>query len=328
MNNIINLFKNKLDRIVTKKEVITVAVLIIPIMIAAAVLFAARTGMKANIALVTENPQGIPYSSKFKIEVMDKRPAESELLLGNYDFIVEEKTPGSYEVSTVIKNKADKETVENFFNNGQSPEGYDSEDMKRGLGTKILGFLAMVVMMQGVALTLLYPEDRTLKTFRRILTAPVSGRQYILVQGLFTFLCLYIPTYLAIVATRECFGIKIGFGPGMQAVLIGLLTALATAFALFISSVLKDNISLAASGISVITCLLAGCYSSFTAGSKLLDTLCSIIPQKAYMTLLEGVEKGNGLWDFKVQLAYILIWIAALLLMGGVVSRSRMKEGI
>lgn len=326
--NVINLFINKLDRIVTKKEVIIMAIVIIPIMIVTAVLFSERVGMKTKIALVSENVQSIPQYDKFKIEVMDKKPAVSNLLLGNYDVIVEEKSKGSYEITTVIKSKVDKEIIENFFNSGQSLDKYESKDGQRGIGTKILGFIVMIVLMQGVALTILYPEDRTLKTLRRILTAPISEKQYIFAQGVFTFTCLCIPTYLAIVVTKECFGVKVGFDLGMLAIMIGILTALSTVFALFISSVLKQNISLIASGIFFITSLLAGCYSSFTANNKVLDTICSIIPQKAYMTMIEGIEKGKGMLEFKGQLIYLIIWIATLWLLGSFITARRTKKGI
>jgi ABC-2 type transport system permease protein len=73
----------------------------------------------------------------------------------------------------------------------------------------------MIVLMQGVALMLLFPEDRTLKTIKRVLTSPVSEKQYLFAQGIFTFLCLYIPTYLAVLITKVCFSMDVGFSLGM-----------------------------------------------------------------------------------------------------------------
>lgn len=325
--SVVQLCKNKIDRIIFKKEIFVVAIVIIPIMILAAVLFAGRAELKAKIAVISESAVTFSDNDKFNIVVLDQKPALSNLMLGNYDAIVEEDRHGNYEVTTVLKSKADKETIEDFFNKGQSPDHFESQDLERGIGTKVLGIIVMIVLMQGVALTMLYPEDRTLNTFRRILTAPVSEAQYIAAQGIFTFMCLFIPTYFAIVMTKECFGIGIGFSLGMMAVLTGILTALATAFGLFMSSVLKRNISLTASLVAIITSLLGGCLVPFTVSNKVLGAILYIFPQKAFMLMIEGIEKGRGILEFKGQLIYFTIWILALWICGSLVIKRKVKQG-
>jgi len=327
MISVINLFKNNFYRILSKKEIIIVAVVIVPLMIGIAVLFSGKIHTKTHIALVSNHTQNIPKNDKIQIDVMSKKPAISELLLGKYAGIVVEKKDGTYEV-TAIKSKAEKESIENFFKGGNISKENVSKAGKRGAGTNILGFILMIILMQGIALTTLYPEDRTLKTFRRILTAPVSEKLYLFVQGIFTFSCLYIPTYLAIAITKVCFGIDIGFGLGMLAILIGILSALSTALALFISSVLERNISLVASSIYILTSILAGCFYSFTGSNKVLDTICIIFPQKAYMTLTQGVENRKGILEYYGQLTYIFIWIIALWLLGSIITNRKMKKGI
>ncbi len=325
--NVLNLFKNNLIRILAKKEIVIIAVVIVPLMIGVAILFSGKIVVRQHIALVTTHAQNLPKNDRIKIDVMNKKPATSNLLLGKYAAVVEEKSDGTYEV-TSIKSKADKELIENFFNFGKISKSNQSGQAKRGVGTNILGFILMIILMQGVALTILYPEDRTLKTFRRILTSSVSEKQYIFAQGIFTFLCLFIPTYLVIVITKVCFNIKIGFGLLMLAILIGILTALSTSLALLISSMLERNISLVASAIYVITCILSGCYYSFTGNNKVFDTICSILPQKSYMTLIQGIENRNSLFYFKGQLIYLFIWIAALWFLGSIITKRKMDQGI
>lgn len=325
--NIINLFKNNLNRTITQKVVIIVAFIVVPIFIGVAVLFSSKAQMKEHIALVTEYAHNIPQNNMVKIDVMKKKPAISKLLLGIYVGIVEEKSDGTYEVTT-IKNKADKKAIENFFETGKIPKTDGGKTGKRGTGTNILGFIIMIILMQGIVLTNIYPQDRTLKTFRRVLTAPVSENLYLFVLGIFTFLCLYIPTYLAIVITKVCFGVEIGFDLSMLAILIGILSALGASLALFFSSVLEGEISLAATAVYVITCILAGCFYSFTGSNKVLDNICSILPQKAYMTLSQGIENGKGILEYKGQLIYLLVWIVALWSLGGIITKRKMKQGI
>ncbi len=332
MMNFIPLLKNKMDRILLKKEIFVIAIIIIPIMIFTAVLLSGRESMKTKIALITEDVasidvQSFPENDKFDIKVMSKKPEVSDLLFGYYDATVE-KNNGEYIVTTVIKSKSDKQIIEDFFNKGKSPDNYESQERERGLGTKVLGFILMIVLMQGVALTILYPEDKTLKTFGRILTAPVSENQYIFAQGVFTFLWVYIPTYLAVVITKECFSVNMGFSLGMLALLVGILSLLSTGFGLFISSVLKQNITLTASGIAIVTSLLAGCMVSFSAANKVLNILLGIIPQKAFMTMSDGIEKGKSILEFPGELIYLFIWVFALWLFGSYIIKGKVKKGI
>jgi len=328
--NIISLFKNKLDRTLSQKSIIIVAIVVIPIMIGIAVVFSNKAASKETIAFISNNVQNIPQDSRYGVEVVDKKLTKADLVLGKYVAVVEEKTDGDYEVTT-LKNEADKEIIKNFFKLGKIPDSYKGEDeirAERGVGTNILGFILMLLLMQGVALTTLFEEDRNIKTFRRILIAPVSEKKYLFAQGIFTFICLYIPSYLAVTIISACFGINIGYSFGMLAVLMMILCALSTTFALFMTAALDREISLAASGISMITCVLAGCFISFTDNNKLLDIICSILPQKSYMTLIHGIEKGSGILEFKGHLIYLLIWIVGLWLLGSIITKSKIKKGV
>lgn len=325
--NVINLLKNSFNRILAKKEIIIVAMVIVPLMIGIAILFSGKAKINEHIALVSNHAQNIPKDDRIKIDLMKQKPATSKLLLGKYAAIVDEKNDGTFDVID-INSVASKKIIEDFLKVGKISESDESEGEKRGVGTRILGFLIMILLMQGVALITLYPEDRTLKTFRRVLTAPVSERQYLFAQGIFTFLFIFIPTYLAIVITKVCFGVEIGYGFLMLAILIGILSALSTSLALFIASVLDRDISLAATGIYVITSILAGCFYSFTTSNKILDTICSIFPQKEYMTLIQGIENGKGMIEFKGQFVYLLIWIVSLWLLGSIITKMKMKKGI
>lgn len=324
--NVINLLKNNFRRIVTQKAVIIVAVVIVPIMIVLGVLFSAKAKPKFQIALVTSSSKTFPKNDKVKIDVMTKKPAESKLLLGEYAAIVEEKSHGSYKVTT-LKSKEDKKKIEGALKTGKFTETEKDKGSERGTGTNVLGFVTMIVLMQGVALTLLFAEDKSLNTFRRILTGPVSERQYILAQGMFTFVCLYVPSYIAIAITKVCFGVTIGFDLPMLAVLIAILSLLSTSLGLFFTTTIERETSLAASGIYVITSIFAGCFVSFTGSNKILDDICKVIPQKAYMTMSQGIENGSSIFKFKGELIYLFIWIIALWILGSFITNRKVKKG-
>lgn len=324
----LSLFQNRWERILTKKAIIIIALIIIPLMIGVAIMFSGKPVFKETIAFVTELDEvhHLPSDSAFRVVTVHQKPKFSDLMLGKYAAIVEK----DYKVTT-LKSKADQKMIQQFFETGEMPGSYRGEDKlrtERGTGTNILGFIMMLVLMQGVALAALYPEDRMLKTFKRILVSPVHVGKYLLVQFIFTFLCLYIPTYLAILITNVLFHAEIGFRLNILAGLLGVLTVLATAFAIFMASVMDRNISLMTSGISVITCVLSGCFISFAPHHPILNALCAILPQKAYMTFIHGVEMGDSMWEYKTQVIYILMWSAAFCFLGDFITRRRTNKGI
>lgn len=325
----ISLFQNKIDRIIMKKEIIAIALVVIPLMIGIAILF---TGVhrKEIIAYVTEGTVAVPADRRFQVVELKEYPPMSDLVLGKYSFIVKKSGNDSYDVQT-LKNKSEKDVITNFFITGKIPDTYKSEDElfnERGVGTNILGFILMLVLMQGVALATLFPEDRSLKTFRRILSEPVSKKQYLSVHGAFIYICLYVPSYLAIILIKTIFHVDIGFSYLTLMLLMAVLTALATAFALFMSSIMDRNINLVTSGISIVTCVLAGCFIPFGENNKFVSWLCGLLPQKAFMTLVHNVEMGQGFFQTKGALVNIVVWIFVLWMAGFLVIRKRMDQGV
>lgn len=297
-------------------------------MIGAAVLFSEKTAIKGNIAYVAYEPAAninIPKDNRVNIEVLKEKPPTSSLLMGKYIAIVEQYNDDY--IVTTLKNQKDKKIIEAYFKTGKLPDNIE-DTSKKGEGTNILGFILMILLMQGVALITLYTDDRDKKTLRRILMSPTNERIYLFTQELFTFSCIFVHSYLTLAVAKLVFKIDMGFSYGMLFILVAIISALSTSLALFIASVLGSDYSLASTGIYMLTSLLSGCYISFTEGNKFLDTLCSVLPQKAYMTMIQGIEKGKSLYQFTSQLIYLFIWIAVAYLLGSAINKRKIKEGI
>ncbi|WP_160672395.1 ABC transporter permease [Clostridium sp. C8-1-8] len=324
--NILNIFKNNLYRTLSQKSTIIMAFIMIPLMTGVAVFFSERTELKGNIAYVGESSPSIPSNSKVDIEILKERPAFSSLLMGKYNAIVE-KSGDNYNVTTLKSNK-DKELIEIFFKTGKIPGNSDYDASRKGTGTNILGYILMILLMQGVALITLYTEDRDKKTLRRILMSPADERVYLFTQGLFTFLSILIPSYVTLVITKLVFRVDINFSYGILFVLVAIISALSTSLALLLASVLGTDYSLASTGIYVLTSLLSGCYISLAGKNGVLDMLLNILPQKAYMTMVQGVENGKGIYEFSSQLVYLFVWIAGAYLLGSAVNKNKIKAGV
>ncbi|GGP16939.1 ABC transporter permease [Oceanobacillus neutriphilus] len=321
----LSLIKNKFLRIPEKLHILIIAVIVMPLFIGAAIFFSGHFMTSYKIAFITDQAVSIPENEAMRINKMNEAPTASSLAMGEYNAFVETNKNGEFTVTT-LNDESDKKAIQTFFETGKLPEINKTE--QRGTGTNILGFVLVVALMQGVALTTFYPDDRNNATFKRILTSPAESKQYLAAQGIFTFIGLYVPTFTAIAITKIIFGAEIGFGLGTLAILLVILTSLATAFSLFMASIMNRNISLATSGISIVTCIMAGCFFSFTGDSEVLDVISNILPQKAFMAMSQTVENGASFQEFAGALSYIFLWIIVLGVAGNVVTKRKIKKGV
>ncbi|MBB4825966.1 ABC-2 type transport system permease protein [Sporosarcina luteola] len=321
----LTILRNRFLRVPDKLYIIIIAVVIIPLVIGAVIYFSGATQSPYKIAFISKEDAPPVKHELIQIEQMNERPAMSALVMGKYNAIVEAVEDQKYTVTT-YKDESFKKTIEEYFETGKLPVNHTTA--KRGIGTSILGVILLIALMQGVALTTFYPDDRNKSTFKRIMMSPLTSRQYLVAQGMFTFSCLFVPTYFVILVMKICFKINIGFGLGALTGLLIIATALATAFSLFMASVMNRNISLATSGISILTCLLAGCLFNYDSQSKWLDAVTNILPQKPFMTLSQGMEGGQTFSDFPWQIGYIVGWIIVLWFEGSLITKKKVQKGI
>lgn len=287
------IFKNNFSRALEKKSIIVMAVIFIPMMIGLAVYFTGKIDNKGCVAIVSQRNISYENNKYFTFRTLKVKPKMSELLTNKYAAIAEEGKYGSFEVTTINGDKI-KKALSSFLKDPHKL--IQIEENKRGVGTNILGFLVMIVLFQQIAFMFLYPEDRDIKTFKRVLIAPVSENIYLLSQGFFNFVMVYIPTLITIILMKVIFNINIGFNYLTLAILSGILSLLGTAFALFITSVIDtlENSMMLAQFLVTITTVISGSFYSFSENNKLLDFIIKILPQKQYLILIEGVDNGKG----------------------------------
>lgn len=306
----ITLLKNKFDRILQKKAIVFVTVVLIPLMVIIAIFMSRSSGVKETIGYVGTETGSLPVCQQFNIVSISEIPNLSQLVDGTYAAVVSKNKDDNYIVKS-LKSNADIDAIKTLFITGKLPADYKGEDVKRekrGIGTNILGFITMLVIIQCAAITGLYPEDRSLGMFRRIMTTVANIGSYLSAQLVFTFVSVYVPTYAAILLAKLCLGLELGYSLGTLALLLMILTLLSTTFALFICTVLNRNINLATSGISIVTCILAGCFVPISSSeNKILTAIESILPQSAYMDMVHGIEFGGLFADYSGELIYILI---------------------
>lgn len=110
----INVLKNNFERIKSKKSVLVIACILMPLLIGIAIFFSVRPATKELIA-VSPNVDCLSISNEqYNFVNVEKSPALSELVQGRYVAYVEKNSDGTYSVET-LKNEQDKTAISTLF---------------------------------------------------------------------------------------------------------------------------------------------------------------------------------------------------------------------
>ncbi len=325
MKNMFNILKNNFYRAVSRKNYFILMFCISIVTITAAVFFTAKLEVKGNIAVFSDNG-GFYISSKFlNIEKVDKVPDKASLVMNKYDAVVIDKGNGEFEIQT-IKSDDFKNKLEKIIKNPGSFSFRD--DNSRGVASNILGYMIMIVFIQGLLYMLMYSEDRENGTFKRIGVSPVSAGVYLAGHGIFNFFMVFVPTYLLIISVKIIFNVNIGLSFIQYAGLLGVLTFLSTGFSLLISSLFKkaESSNMAGQATAVLTSLLAGCFYSFDNGNAVMKKIISFLPQKNLISLVQGIEHGENFNSLVPKVTYLIAFSIVMIVLAAAAVKINFKK--
>lgn len=325
MRTMFYLLKNNLNRAISRKNYFLLMLCITVVTIGAAVYFTGKLEVRGNIAVVGDF-QSLAVDSKYlHVEKLAKVPEKSALVMNKYDAVLIEKGGGGFDLMT-IKSPSYKDRILQILNKG-SVELPDSE--KRGIASNILGYLVMMIFIQGLLFMMMYADDKENGTFKRIGVSPVPAGTYLAGHGIFNFIMVFVPTYLVIVVCKLIFNINIGLSFFKYAWLLALITFLATSYSLLLSSIFKktESSNMVGQAVAVLTSLLAGCFYSFDNAHSIMKKLVMVLPQKNFLLLIQGVEQGKSLSGFAPQLIYLLVLPVVMLIASGILVKSKLKKG-
>lgn len=325
---VFKIMRNDLKRILNEKGylIIVLAVTVITIMLA--VFFTSKFQIKANLAVVT-NSDKLRINSKYvTANIMNKAPENYELVMGKYDAIILDKGNGNYKIET-YKGNDFKLMLENLLRGRKNISVQSDNNSTRKAGANILGYLTMFVLLEGTIFMKFFSEDKVIKAFKRIMTSPLSLKSYIFGHCLFNFMMMYVPTFAIIIFEKEILKVNIGYNYFQYAYLLLILTLLSTAFAFFMTTIIEnsDDSMMMSSLIIILTSILSGSFYSFTSKSSIIDKITTILPQKNYMTLIQGIENNNNIINYSAQLIYLLAAVVLLFTAGTIICRRRFNEG-
>ncbi|WP_368491007.1 ABC transporter permease [Clostridium sp. BJN0013] len=302
----ISFLKNNYYRISGRKYYIVISLLMTMISIILAVYLTSNLKVKDSIALVTKSKVMIFKSDYIKFTIMEEEPSKSQLVLGRYDGVIIDKGNGKYHIDT-IKSDNFRKTLEKII---KRPEGFVPQVKdSRGVGTNIIGYLFMFILLQCVLFMFTLAEDMELKQIERIAASPVSFQKYLTSHFIFTFLLIFTPAFLVIFMMKCIFRLNIGFSLLQYGAFLGIICSFGIAFAMFINSIVKvsDTANMVGSSIVIITTILGGSFYSFEKGNELLEKVIWILPQKDFLSFVQGLETGKTVLEVLPQLIYVII---------------------
>lgn len=194
-------------------------------------------------------------------------------------------------------------------------QGNQTQDV----GTKILGFMVMFLMMQSVVYMMLFGEDKETHMTTRIFLCGIRKRNYFASHVLFSWLFIYIPCMLCL-GILQLFSIPIGYSLEKYAVLLAIYTLFSNVLIFFMYTIIKreDDANMICSALIVLTSLLSGSFLGIQKTSGILADLIELLPQKMFM------KWGMGsIWNVE-----FIACFAILILLFTTLSLFRMRKQV
>lgn len=316
------LMRLNMQRMASRKAYLLVTYLMIALAIAGAVLLANHGGMKVKLAVVgtLDRLSGL---DRFQVESVHDAPPVSALVRQKYDGIVTVQADGAFEVLTIKGEKLEAE-IRAVLAGGTMPD-----EPQRGIGTTMMGFLLMILLLQGVMFLTLFGEDRESGTLRRTAVTPAGLKAYLGAQCLVAFLMLYVPTLAIIGVTKLGFGMELGYSLPAIAALLVVPVLLSVGFALFVMAACRssDNAVMTGGALTVISCLVSGTVYAVTNEQAWWKYITEWLPQTQWMSVVGDLEQGHAASQWLGPLSYVLAWVAAFLIAGWAVCAHRYRAG-
>ncbi|MEH7460796.1 ABC transporter permease [Bacillus thuringiensis] len=326
MNEILIVFRHNIRQAISKKNYILLTILLTFISISLAIFFTSKFELKGNIAYVTKEGKSDIHVEGFNIKNTNEMPRMSEFVMKKYDAAVIPKDNGEIEVRT-IKEHDFKEKVEIAFQ--QKSSGSLQPGGVRKIGTNILGYLCMFVLLESVMFMSFFTEDKENHTFTRTVSSPIRISNYLFAHFLFTFLIVYIPTFIILIVENIVFQVDIGFSYLEYSYLLAILVMIATSFALFMSTIIEttDNTMMLSSSIIVFTSILSGSFFAFKQNDGIVDWFVRILPQKQYLSIIDSFENGYNIARYGGAITYISFIILLFIMLSIIICKKRVQEG-
>lgn len=303
------IIRNDFRRLWYQKQLVVLLVIFTVIASLAAIFVSKNLNIKWDIAVVSGRPVSFK-GGNVNLIPLDKAPKQSTLVSGKYDAVLYRNADGSYKIDTIKSEETTAQMTAALKGNGDIVSTLSS----RGIGTNILGFLMMFLLLMGSMAMCMYSDDKEQKQINRVAASPLKISTYLFAHSFFNFCFLFIPAMLILIVIHLISGVDLGYSFWTLAGLVGVICAFSTAFCLLLYSLFSNkdqSAKMIGNTVIILTSILAGSFYAFDKGSRVLKMMVAVLPQKAYLTLAEGVERHADFNTYLPALVYLLLLTVA-----------------
>ncbi|MEV2514400.1 ABC transporter permease [Paenibacillus larvae] len=325
MKTTFRIFCNHSLRMWNRRNVIVITLLMTVASMALAIYFTAKSETKGTLAVVESHGVNLNLDlEQYRVKYLDQSPPRSELVRNKYDAVVTFASDGSHSIDT-LKSDEFKEQLEQAILHPDMPLPVKPQ---RGVGSNILGYLTMFLLIQALFYLQLFSDDKKTGTFRRTAVSPAGIFPYMTAQCLFGFIAVYVPTW-SVLFLAKAVGIDIGFGLGTYSLLLVFPALLAVSFALFMAAWIENadtGLSLS-SGIILLSSLLSGSFYTIANENGIMKVFVRIFPQQHFISLVQDMELKGSIGSYGGYALYVLAASVALAAAGWFICRNRFLKG-
>lgn len=305
------IIKNNWERMLQRKLQFLVSMLLTLGAIVFAVIMSHQGQIKGNLAVIKADGERLQVPH-YKVTYLNEVPPESTLVKGQYEAIIVFKSEGNYEMDS-IKSQKEQVTLKRLIENPVAAQ--EEEEKPRQIGTTILGYMMMFLLMQAILYARLFAEDQDKHLSERILSSPLSTFNYWVGHSIFTGVCVGIPAFCMIVVLK-CLGIEVGFSILQYMLLIGMIVFLATSVVVVLYSFIKgaDQANMMGSALVILTSLLTGCFSSDASLEQGISKILYLVPQKSILLFAQGVESNCFNNQIILSAVYVILLSVTLMI--------------
>lgn len=254
------------------------------------------------------------YNDMIQITKVNEAPEKSELILNHYDAVVTIEKNGDYRVTSIKGQDFERKLTAILHGKKLTSKDLTQE---RKVGTNIIGFMLMFILMQGMFYLRTFSDDKERHMVERISVSPIGFANYMTGHFVFSWNFIFFPSII-VVSICKIININIGFSLWQYAVLLAVMALAATAFAVLMTSLfaITDNANMIGNSIIILSSLLSGSF--FAAGNKgsIMEKISYIFPQKGFMEFVQTWENGGINFKDSICLIYVIILAIVLTIIG------------
>lgn len=341
----LNIVKNDWLRMKVQRNYLCVAVALTVCSVIMAVTLTNKLGSQMNLAVVGGESYMPAQTAQIKVTNLEKEPELSQLVQGEYDGAVIFDEDGGYRIETakpehfrkeletmltgqmaVQKSKGGDERFGGKTQMAQSGETFASEtplnQSARGVGTNILGYMLMFLLMQGVIYGRLFAEDKEKHQIERIVCSPINFGSYLWGHVLFIMGLVFLPA-AGMLTVLALAGVNLGLALWQLLLLVALAAFMSTCFSVCINAFFRsvDTANMIGSCVVVLTSVLSGTFFDMGGIDGWLKKLIYVLPQKNLMVFVDAWEKNLNDRGTLTGLFYVILCAGVFLCIGIIKTR-------